>query len=57
MKDEIKNKNHSLSIKLKVYTFWLLQVVFYYSPFRLFFMRLYVKSFYNDWMGEPYALG
>jgi hypothetical protein len=44
----------SLFITIKVYALWLLQVIFYLTPYRLYFMRLYVKSFKRDWMGLNY---
>jgi hypothetical protein len=37
---------------IKVYIIWILQVIFYYSPFSLYFMRLYLRSFYQDWLRE-----
>jgi hypothetical protein len=39
---------------IKVYTLWLLQIAFYYTPLKLYFMYVYVKSFYSDWMGLNY---
>jgi hypothetical protein len=42
----------SIYVTIKVYTLWLLQVIFYPTPYRLYFMRLYVKAFIRDWMGE-----
>jgi hypothetical protein len=42
----------SIPVIIKVYTLWLLQVIFYYTQYRFYFMRLYIKSFKRDWMGK-----